>query len=245
MISTTYYNIHAYWHILSPISYIIFVKLCQHIVKPYSNHFRLTFRKFHNIFMSLLSFIILIGITYGTWQESKFNTIYDLFCKSYNRNVVAEWSAFLFVWSKYIEWIDTLLLIMFNKYVSWLQYTHHATTGIICWYNFTDNGMYQLTPYTFFCVGLNAGIHILMYWYFAYPKGFLSSYSKLITCIQLFQHLSCMIITGLTLFLFTDSCTQNFVGNILLFFGYVHNFSFFLHFYIHKYIKNNKNIKTD
>ncbi|CAN0325774.1 unnamed protein product, partial [Hapterophycus canaliculatus] len=33
--------------------------------------------------------------------------------------------------SKYWEWFDTALLVAKGKPVSWLQYTHHASTAIL------------------------------------------------------------------------------------------------------------------
>ena len=223
-----------YLHTFSPILYCIFVKFCQIYFESYTSDFRFKLRKYHNINLAICSFVMLIGITYGTWQESKFDSLYQMICGSFNNNMYATISAKLFVWSKYLEWIDTMMLHLFGKPISWLQYIHHSTTAIICWYNLIDDNEYNLTPYSFICTGINCFVHIPMYWYFAYPKGMLKRWNKTITVMQMIQHTICLIITGSTLWM-RETCKQNLIGNILLFYGYVQNWLLFANFYIKKY----------
>ena len=66
------------FHIFSPFCYILFVKLL-HIIPVCSNsNLMKLFRQIHNIILSILSFIMLFGITYGTYSVGKLNSFNEL-----------------------------------------------------------------------------------------------------------------------------------------------------------------------
>ena len=153
-------------HNISPIIYIGFVKLFDFIPVIKNNNYMRFLRKLHNIIFSILSFIILIGITYGNYQANKFNSLNDLLCKKYNNNI-SLLSVKLFLYSKYLEWFDTLFLHLSGKQITTLQYTHHMSTAILVYNNFN----YFISPHIFIFMSLNCLVHVFMYWYFAYPKA--------------------------------------------------------------------------
>ena len=221
-------------HNISPIIYIGFVKLFDFIPVIKNNNYMRFLRKLHNIILSFLSFIMLIGITYGNYQANKFNSLNDLLCKKYNNNI-SLLSVKLFLYSKYLEWFDTLFLHLSGKQISTLQYTHHMSTAILAYNNIN----YFISPHLVIFMSLNCLVHVFMYWYFAYPKGFLRPYRKLITISQIVQHIICITTSFYTYFIL-DDCEQNPLGQELGLTFYSMYLFYFLKFYINSYLKKNK-----
>ena len=224
-------------HLSSPLLYILFVHQLNIFTPCPSNKIMLTFRKLHNINLSLLSGAMLIGITIATYQENKFHTLNALLCKSNNNNIYAKYSTQVFLYSKYLEWLDTLFVHLSNKPIIQLQYTHHMSTAILVYLNTVD----YISPSVYIYISQNCLIHIFMYWYFAYPKGILYKYRKLITQGQIVQHVICLTTSLYTYNL--ENCTQNTYGNIALILLYLMYLVYFVQFYSKTYfIKISKNI---
>jgi len=221
------------FHLLSPITYYGFVIIIKKYITPCpESTIMKKIRKIHNIFLSILSAIMLILLTIGTYQESKFSSIYSLYCDSFNNNEIVILSTSLFLYSKYIEWGDTLFLQLSGKKISMLQLTHHASTGILSYLNYRPT----ISPCSFIPQGLNCFVHIPMYWYFAYPKGFLFKFRKSITKIQIYQHIIIVFSCIYTIFI-NPECKQNYYGIRLGLALYLMYFVFFMEFYIRNYIK--------
>ena len=220
------YNIHFF----SPILYFYFIKFLDYFSPCPNSKYMLFFRKIHNIFLSMLSFIMLIGITIANYQRNKFNTLDNVLCTPYGNNSYANLSIKLFLYSKYIEWGDSLFLHLSGKTISQLQYSHHMTTAFLTYLNSVE----YISPHIFIFMFLNCFIHIWMYWYFAYPRGYLSKYKVLITQGQIVQHIICLITIVYTSFL--ENCEQNKYGNKIGFLLYMMYLIYFIMFYFNKYI---------
>ena len=215
-------------HTLSPLIYMGYVKIISYI-KPTPNSPTMLFlRKCHNIILSILSLIMLIGIIYGNYLDMKLASIYGFFCLA-NKSYFTYISIKAFLWSKYLEWIDTLFLVLSGKPISMLQYTHHMSTAILTFYNFYPT----ISPFIGIFAILNCFVHVFMYWYFAYPKGFLYKYRHLITQSQIVQHIICLSTTIIVPFV--NDCSQNFTGHLLGFLLYTMYLIYFIIFYLKKY----------
>ena len=80
--------------------------------------------------LSVFSLAMLLGIEWGAALAGKLDSPWAFVCDTFGeRNAVAEHSATIFLWSKYLEWGDTLFLRLSGKPTSMLQYTHHMSTG--------------------------------------------------------------------------------------------------------------------
>jgi len=217
-------------HKLSPLIYAIFVKIISYLPAIPKSPVMLFFRRLHNIFLSILSFVMMIGIMYGNYLDNKLSTTYNFFClvnKSYWTNL----SVKTFLYSKYLEWLDTLFLVLSGKSISMLQYTHHMSTAILVFYNYYP----YISPFMGIFMILNCLVHVFMYWYFAYPKGFLYPYRRIITQSQIIQHIICLSTIIITKFV--NNCSQNFYGHLLGFFLY----SMYLFYFLMFYFKQKKN----
>lgn len=177
-------------HLSSPLIYMTFVYFIQFIPPMPTNYYMVWIRKWHNINLSVVSLFMFVGITIGQFQTGKFDSLDALLCKSYGDNLFVYYSATAFLWSKYLEWGDTFFLQLSGKPISMLQYTHHMSTAFLGYF-IVNQGI--VTPITYVQVSMNCIIHVFMYWYFAYPKGGLHRYRKLITISQILQHIISLV----------------------------------------------------
>jgi len=210
---------------------MFFVKILVLIPPCPASKFMKFYRQIHNIILSVLSFLMLVGITFGTYSAGKFKSLNDLVCLSYDNNLVAYTSAYIFLYSKYIEWGDTVFLHLSGKPITMLQYTHHMTTVFLV---YIHNHEY-MSPSYFIAMSLNCFVHVPMYWYFAFPTGFLYKFRKTITQIQIVQHILCLITT---IYAFSiKNCEQNKYGTEFALVLYSMYLFFFSLFYIKSYLK--------
>ena len=216
-------------HLLSPFLYMLFTKAILLFDSCPGNQIMITIRKIHNITLSLLSIFMLVSIIYANFLTNKLNSLHNLLCISYNNNNVALLCAEMFLYSKYLEWGDTLFLHLSGKPISMLQYTHHMSTAFLVYLNTVET----MNSHYIVAMGLNCLVHIPMYWYFAYPNGFLKQFRVRITQIQIIQHIIC-IITSIYI-CFTD-CHQNKYGNKCGLIGYLMYFFYFSLFYMKSYL---------
>lgn len=233
-------NIHILMiniHIISPIIYCLLVKFIMILPSCPKSKIMTTCRNIHNIFLSILSFIMLVGITYANYRTDKLYPLNTMICKSYEYDKYAFWSAKTCLYSKYLEYFDTLFLHLSGKPISMLQYTHHMSTAFLLYMNSMD----YISPYYFIPMSLNCFAHIWMYWYFAFPKGVLYKYRKMITQFQILQHIICVLVT---IYVYIVSrkfdCQQNKYGNESGFLMYVMYFTYFALFYVKSYFKKKK-----
>ena len=217
-------------HIISPFIYILYVKFITQLYPCPNSLIMKKFRQYHNIFLSILSFIMLLGITIGNIQTNKFSSLNNLLCKSYDDNWYVLLSTNVFLYSKYLEWGDSLYLHLSGRSITTLQYTHHMTTAFLTYANMIN----YISPHIFIFMSINCFVHIWMYWYFAFPKGFLKKNKVLITQIQIIQHVICLFTILYTLTL--SDCQQNLYGNYCGLFIYLMNLIYFIRFYIMNYL---------
>ena len=137
---------------------ILFVKFVQLLTPTPKSKIMFLFRKIHNIILSLLSLLMFLGIFYSNVEMDKFSSVNNLLCKSYQNNYNAHISVNMFLYSKYLEWFDTLFLHLSGKKISSLQYTHHMSTAILVYINLID----YISPHMFIFMGMNCFVHILM-----------------------------------------------------------------------------------
>ncbi len=190
-------------HIISPLLYAGYVHILQKL-PDLPTHAGIAFlRKLHNINLSIWSAIILGFALIAQYQTSKFSSIDAFLCDSYEDNSLIYISQKLFLYSKYVEWGDTLFLHLSGKPISMLQYTHHMSTAILTYVAFDRT---IISPHALTFIGTNTLVHIPMYWYFAYPKGFLHKYRKVITQSQIVQHIVCLGVIIYTSLI--DDCSQ-------------------------------------
>jgi len=68
---------------------------------------------------------------------------------------------YIFFLSKFYEFIDTYILILRKKPVSFLHCFHHFITAFLCWLGLYDQLAIQWTV-----ISLNGTVHVFMYYYY-------------------------------------------------------------------------------
>jgi hypothetical protein len=232
-----------YFHLFSPITYMLFVSVIKNITPiPKSNTMK-NLRTYHNIFLCFLSAIMFFGMIIANFIDNKYDSDYSFICHRYsNNNWIANYTTNAFLWSKYLEWGDTLFIHLSNRPITNLQYTHHMTTSLLAYLNVMD----YISPSIHICLVLNAFVHIPMYWYFAYPKGKLFPYRVWITRIQIIQHIMVLYSTmyGYKWAIYDETCKQNKYGYEFANLLYLMYLVFFLNFYVKNYcLKTRKYVK--
>ena len=143
----------------------------------------------HNVLLCIASIIMCLGTLLCIALEYPYSTMEDLFCFSVGEPVMPSSLSIwldLFYWSKYWELLDTVLLVMRGKPLTFLHVYHHAVVIPETWIMTQDK-----LPWTLGCVVGNTGVHIIMYLYFALrADGRSVSWRRLVTRVQLVQFMT-------------------------------------------------------
>lgn len=213
-------------HLSSPALYAAYVFVLQKLPPCPDNSIMKFCRTAHNINLSLLSAAMFLIAVIGQFQTGKFASSNAFLCKSYDENWYMNLAGQVFLYSKYIEWGDTLFLQLSGKPISMLQYTHHMSTAALTYVAFNRT---IISPHGLVFIGTNTLVHTPMYWYFAYPNGFLKRFRRQITQSQIVQHIACIGTIVYTMSL--DNCRQAEYVNVFGLAMYMMYLFYFTSFY--------------
>jgi hypothetical protein len=220
----------------SPILYMVYVEVAKRILPVETKSSKPVFdilKLVHNLGLAIASLALLVGIIYCGLESGKFNSVHSALCGPFQDEYTASMVGRYFYLSKYWEWIDTAFLITGGKEISWLQYTHHMSTAILVYANTSP----VISSASLLACFTNTFVHVFMYFYYAFPHGFMKKYRKFITTIQIIQH--CLCLSGFTYIYFNlDSCVTTTVGIKMALMLYVMYLTFFVLFYIVAYVQN-------
>ena len=153
--------------------------------------------KKYNITISLISWFIFFVTLYENWNLLNYS---GLVCSNHYNSMIT-----LFYYLKYIEWTDTIFLVIKKKNLSFLHYFHHMIVPLFVYANYA----FVNTAGQSYVIMSNSLAHGLMYLYYAYPKE-LKRYSKMVTFIQTTQHLGALVILVLQICnFFNEECRYN------------------------------------
>jgi len=128
--------------------------------KFYENHKKplKLFMASYNFAMSVYSLVTFCFCFYALRQTGLYN---PTDCGSVFRNWVFERCAWVFTWSKAVEFLDTYFLLLMGKSVGWLNFYHHAFAGVDMWilWKYQNEGIWIFVQF-------NSFIHTLMYAYY-------------------------------------------------------------------------------
>ena len=90
----------------------------------------------------------------------------------------------LFIFSKYLELIDTVFLVLRKRKVRFLHWYHHFSVLLYCWHAYTWE-----MPTGLYFAAMNYTVHAVMYFYY-FLSGVLTKppdWALLVTVMQLLQ----------------------------------------------------------
>ncbi|KAG6557711.1 hypothetical protein Mapa_000476 [Marchantia paleacea] len=191
---------------------------------------------FHNFICFALSLYMCVGIV----RQAILNR-YSLWGNAYNpKEVQMGHLLYIFYMSKYIEFMDTVIMILKRntRQITVLHVYHHASISFIWWiiaYHAPGGEAY-------FSAALNSGVHVLMYLYYLLAATLGKNeksrrkylwWGKYLTQLQMFQFVLNMIQAYYDLK--NNSPYPQFLIQIL-FYYMISLLALFGNFYVHKYV---------
>lgn len=143
-----------------------------------------------NLFLAIYSFCGLIRVVpHLCLMLYHFGFEYTL-CRagliSYGNGAVGFW-IFLFIFSKYVELIDTVFLVLRKKSVPLLHWYHHCSVLLYCWHAYLNE-----IPAGIYFAAMNYAVHTVMYFYY-FLAAVLPKPPRWATYVTIFQ-LSQMVV---------------------------------------------------
>ncbi|CAI5465945.1 unnamed protein product [Closterium sp. Yama58-4] len=146
----------------------------------------------HNLILCLWSLAMFLGTIHAMLLDSEINK-YDTGMGKYTwllcfpstvKPVGYLWFwSYVYYLSKYYELLDTVILVLKNKPLSFLHVYHHATIVFLCWLWLTNTQSLQIIAIT-----INTGIHVMMYfYYFMHSIGMPPPWKMFVTNSQIIQ----------------------------------------------------------
>ncbi|CAI5959516.1 unnamed protein product [Closterium sp. NIES-64] len=146
----------------------------------------------HNLILCLWSLAMFLGTIHAMLLDSEINK-YDTGMGKYTwllcfpstvKPVGYLWFwSYIYYLSKYYELLDTVILVLKNKPLSFLHVYHHATIVFLCWLWLTNTQSLQVIAIT-----INTGIHVMMYfYYFMHSIGMPPPWKMFVTNSQIIQ----------------------------------------------------------
>jgi len=175
------YNGFPHLHLLGVVipAYLLLVFSLQRYMRGSKqiSPFVVQFAFWHNSFMAILSLFMFVDCIVKMLDAGAFGSFSSFFIFDGN---LAEFGPVydLFFWSKYLELIDTFILIFRHKRPDFLHLFHHSTTASLGFVS-------RFQP---LCLGVwtNSLVHVLMYVHFARP---IRALRPAITTLQIVQFL--------------------------------------------------------
>ncbi|GME43063.1 fatty acid elongase [Neofusicoccum parvum] len=149
--------------------------------KPYDLKFAF---KLHNLFLTVGSAGLLGLFLKEIVPTVREQGIYDSVCRKdagWTQPLLALYYInYLF---KYLEFVDTMFLVLKKKPLTFLHTYHHGATAFLCYTQLVGQ-----TPVSWVPIVLNLGVHTIMYWYyFQSARGVRVWWKQYITMTQIIQ----------------------------------------------------------
>ncbi|KAF8124311.1 GNS1/SUR4 membrane protein [Boletus edulis] len=165
------------------ISYLAFAFGLQEIMKDQLAFKLKTAFRVHNAFLSLSSLVLLVliieEVTKLWYTVGAFNAL----CARASWTRRLEFYYIINYYFKYIEFLDTVFLVLKKRPLSFLHVFHHSTTALLTFlqHNAKFSGAWAI-------ICLNLGVHVVMYYYyFATAGGTKLWWKRHLTTMQIVQ----------------------------------------------------------
>ncbi|EER19589.1 fatty-acyl elongase, putative [Perkinsus marinus ATCC 50983] len=194
-----------------------------------------------NLFLAVFSFI---GVTRtlplllaGTWYNGPLYFVCRNASDSYGRGPCGLWIS-LFMYSKYVELVDTAFLVLRKRNVNFLHWFHHATVLLYCWHA----GAYEQPTGIFFAT-MNYMVHSIMYfYYFLSSVGHKPRWGLTVTILQISQMFAGMFVVAVHYYSISHvpNCDGAYEDLVVAFLMYTAYMLLFVQFFVGRYMAPKK-----
>ncbi|KAJ1678932.1 Fatty acyl-CoA elongase/Polyunsaturated fatty acid specific elongation enzyme [Spiromyces aspiralis] len=137
----------------------------------------------HNLMLSVLSAVLLAMFVQALAPMIRQHGLYYAICDRNSWTQRLELLYYLNYLTKWLEFADTLLLVLKKKPLQFLHVYHHSLTMVLC---FTQ--LQGTTSVSWVVVSLNLFVHVIMYYYyFRVAQGAKLWWKQWVTTIQIIQ----------------------------------------------------------
>eukprot|EP01115_Flamella_aegyptia_P004240 TRINITY_DN18574_c0_g1_i1.p1 TRINITY_DN18574_c0_g1~~TRINITY_DN18574_c0_g1_i1.p1 ORF type:complete len:257 (+),score=41.46 TRINITY_DN18574_c0_g1_i1:28-798(+) len=176
--------------ILAVIGYLVVVGWLKEYMKQ-RKKFELKWIVFaHNLFLCVASLVMLLGVVYEMFfimkEANSFSDLANTLLCDPNRRIAiggqVVWFQ-LFYYSKYYEFLDTVIILLKQRPLIFLHVYHHFITAVLT-FVMLDNEV----PVQWIAITANASVHVPMYFYYAMSViGYSPWWKKYMTVFQIIQ----------------------------------------------------------
>ena len=172
-----------------PMCYVMAVMCGTRLMKPYPSQ-KAFLKKWVQPFYNILQIVVCSWMVWGLWPKDILRNPFSL---NAPRSASVEWFVFVHYLTKYLDWCDTLFMILSKNYhqVSFLQVFHHATIGMV-WGLVLDQGWGSGT--VAWGAFINSVTHVLLYSHYLWTSlGYKNPLKKGLFLFQQAQFMSCIL----------------------------------------------------
>ncbi|KAJ8601652.1 hypothetical protein CTAYLR_009829 [Chrysophaeum taylorii] len=233
--------VHWEYPLVAVAAYVVMIPLLRALVKDKVN--TKSFAIAWNAFLAIFSLCGLLACGPVMLHELTTNGLYFTVCAPapwYGVGVHGMFVA-LFIFSKFAELVDTVLLLLSKRPVILLHWWHHVTVLLYCWHSYAV----QIATGLWFAT-MNYCVHTIMYAYFAATQTSLRKavrpFAIYITLLQLLQMLVGIFVTvRAVIYQATGTeCHVNKTNSILGLTMYASYFFLFFKLFLDNYVTKKK-----
>jgi len=158
--------------------------------------------------MQIYNVVQIVTCAYMVWGLSPCLGFPNIFGISSDMDKQGEWFVFVHYLSKYLDWLDTLWIILNKKrsQLSFLHVYHHGTIGAV-WALLLHQGVGSGSVR--YGAWINSLTHVIMYSHYLWTSfGLKNPFKKMITFWQIGQFYSCLVHAFAVIFLDTTPCQK-------------------------------------